>query len=158
MEELECKFCKVRYHSSLHHYCNNKLYNPNSNFPIDNLTWELPEDEQFKISLNEPSKILLSISPNDMKDMEHFANLKTYDKVDWDICYRVQEINKRLLGFFQNWDDDYFYPSQKPKAVEEKAKVDLDKQKYCLHDWIKYVGLNESFEYCKKCDLKKGDK
>jgi hypothetical protein len=27
--------------------------------------------------------------------------------------------------------------------------------KYCAHEWVKYVGLNEAFEYCKKCDEKR---
>ncbi len=28
-------------------------------------------------------------------------------------------------------------------------------QETCRHDWVEYVGLNEVFTYCKKCDAKK---
>jgi hypothetical protein len=35
---------------------------------------------------------------------------------------------------------------------------DLQKAKTgCDHDFIPYQGLNETFEYCKKCDQKRGD-
>lgn len=25
----------------------------------------------------------------------------------------------------------------------------------CVHDWVKYIGLNETYEFCTKCDEKK---
>lgn len=31
---------------------------------------------------------------------------------------------------------------------------DNDK-KHCYHDWVKYVGLRETYEYCKLCDEKR---
>jgi hypothetical protein len=25
---------------------------------------------------------------------------------------------------------------------------------FCIHDWVKYEGFNEMYDYCSKCDLK----
>lgn len=25
---------------------------------------------------------------------------------------------------------------------------------FCIHDWVKYEGFTDAFEYCSKCDIK----
>ncbi len=36
--------------------------------------------------------------------------------------------------------------------TKESAK---EPTKACYHEWTEYIGLNEVFTYCKKCDAKK---
>lgn len=41
------------------------------------------------------------------------------------------------------------------KGTIEKEGIDVTKP-YCSHDYVPYLGLKESYEFCKKCDRKKG--
>jgi hypothetical protein len=72
-------------------------------------------------------------------------------------------------AFFQNWDDDdYFKPTGiKPNPAgthsingiispDPWGMHDIPK-KSCYHEWKIYTGLNEQFEFCTKCDIKKGE-
>lgn len=69
-------------------------------------------------------------------------------------------------------DDEYPFKTDLEKAVEEKLKtymgeyfidpnVDWGKinpaemNDICSHKWVFYRGLDESFEFCEKCDVKK---
>lgn len=51
------------------------------------------------------------------------------------------------------------YTGFKPQQVEfDWSKVDKiadGNETVCSHEWASYTGLKDTFEYCKKCDLKK---
>lgn len=40
-------------------------------------------------------------------------------------------------------------------ANESTEKEPEKAEGRCVHDWVKYVGLNETYEFCTKCDEKK---
>lgn len=46
---------------------------------------------------------------------------------------------------------DYYYEEYSTFDKEDKE----NKQIKCWHLWKKYVGFNEKYEFCDKCDLKK---
>lgn len=58
--------------------------------------------------------------------------------------------------FYYNWGDDD--PEKTKKREEIIDNKDLSKkeenQKYCLHEFKEYVGFNEKYFYCTKCDKK----
>lgn len=87
---------------------------------------------------------------------------------------------QNAVRFINQDDDDLLKPSTKtsgylsPAAQRAAANTpwdmeeyeDLDtfkpytpaeqsKPKYCIHEWVTYTGLNETFQYCKKCDEKR---
>ena len=91
----------------------------------------------------------------------------------------VQKVTNLLKGsaFFQNWDDDDENDKAKktltllpwqPNSPDGKLKYPwndyIDSSGYtawepstvCNHEWKTYTGLFEQFEYCSKCDEKKG--
>ena len=59
-----------------------------------------------------------------------------------------------MLGFYSPWDDQEVTVKI---DMKEEPKYSVDKG-YCLHKWLKYIGLNKMFEYCDFCDEKKDDK
>lgn len=50
-----------------------------------------------------------------------------------------------------DWSDFYSELENKSPAKEPEKMVS------CSHEWMPYLGLNESFNYCKKCDAKDND-
>ena len=67
---------------------------------------------------------------------------------------RVEQWHDRNFLLYDGW----------PWDSEETRKIDLEEfykgtkgkndQTWCNHEWVDYVGLNESFKFCKKCDKK----
>ena len=57
-------------------------------------------------------------------------------------------------GFFNALDQDYqdwlASSATTPYVKGETKQLDLT----CIHDAVEYVGLTDSFQYCKKCDVK----
>lgn len=50
-------------------------------------------------------------------------------------------------------DDTYQFDSFKDSQIGSKIP---EKKDECLfHEWVKYQGLKESFEYCKICDVRR---
>lgn len=47
--------------------------------------------------------------------------------------------------WFSGWAGDGL-----PAGTQEILKQD-----YCSHNWILYIGITESYEFCNKCDAKK---
>ena len=62
----------------------------------------------------------------------------------WHVAHYIKD--------FMKWDD-WHDPG-------DTRKIDLgtNKQDWCAHEWVDYIGLNEKFTYCKKCDKKKEPK
>jgi hypothetical protein len=54
------------------------------------------------------------------------------------------------------WNPNEWEESVRDKSLDKKIK-DAEKPNpdYCSHEWVKYLGLNESFFYCKRCDIKR---
>lgn len=50
-----------------------------------------------------------------------------------------------------DWVDvqDWFNDNEKAKEELKRHLVDT-----CQHQWKEYIGLNEKFSYCTKCDKK----
>lgn len=46
------------------------------------------------------------------------------------------------------WCDDCF------KEIKNTQENTYTNASNCIHDWQDYLGLNESFRFCKKCDKK----
>lgn len=52
--------------------------------------------------------------------------------------------------------DDQDWMALAENLKQEYAKLPSGEQDVqCFHDWVEYVGLVESFDYCKKCDTKR---
>lgn len=47
------------------------------------------------------------------------------------------------------------YESELELHKKEEPNPKELSQRYCWHTWVKYQGLNETFDYCEKCDKKK---
>lgn len=51
-----------------------------------------------------------------------------------------------------NWEWDMATQNWVKKP---QAQVSEEKQDQCWHDWTQYVGFNETYDYCTKCDKKR---
>lgn len=59
-------------------------------------------------------------------------------------------------GYYLGWDDDYDWENTSiPKKKEENTKeIKIEPCKWG-HNWKKYVGFSEVYEYCIDCDKKR---
>ena len=61
------------------------------------------------------------------------------------------ELAATNLSFFGDDDLDWF--TGLPTGIkQEKPPVE---KKVCYHNWSRYVGLNETYEFCTQCDEKR---
>jgi hypothetical protein len=72
-----------------------------------------------------------------------------------DTSMRSFKHNKNL---FVNCTEDKSYVYLPAGSGQTQAQVIAEQTKGCQHVWTKYLGLSESFEYCKVCDVKRGMK
>lgn len=52
----------------------------------------------------------------------------------------------------------WFYPKRFELVTDHHIHISEHNPfnyKLCNHDWFDYLGLNESFTFCKKCDVRK---
>lgn len=57
----------------------------------------------------------------------------------------TKEMKDAVLGTYQVMDGEWIEPNE--SGINEKT---------CTHRWEKYVGFRDTFEYCTKCDCKRG--
>jgi hypothetical protein len=73
--------------------------------------------------------------------------VKKFNKDQYDPV-QVLDDNKNLVWFFANrfelFDHDIHISEHNPFNY-----------KLCNHDWFDYLGLNERFTFCKRCDKRK---
>ena len=55
---------------------------------------------------------------------------------------------------WMNWDDNYEV-TKKIIIESQEAEKALTNPKVCYHYWVNYVGLNEVYDYCQLCGVKK---
>jgi len=53
-------------------------------------------------------------------------------------------------GLLPGYDNESYHGADLPRTAANKAT-----ETACNHDWTEYVGLLESYTYCKSCDMKK---
>lgn len=41
--------------------------------------------------------------------------------------------------------------------LDESPEWAIEEQSYCHHNFIKYTGITETYEFCEHCDLKRGE-
>lgn len=130
--------------------------------------------EKLNISLQE--KVVNWLIKNDFK---HISNQDCYRLRYPELIITSEEfyinpmviVNKvtNLLGkcaFFHHWDDDDELQQFKinintPQDRYTSPSVEIETNKIknnCFHKWVNYTGLMEQFEYCSKCNEKKGNK
>lgn len=118
-----------------------------------------------------------------VRDLEEFANFRDGDPFSWEQMKKAQTAVRELrdnwpqslVGFIkppydQDPDDELTVPIQingqtkmagwddvmraaRPGLVDSYEKTRVA----CNHNFVSYTGLNETFEYCKNCNKKKGE-
>lgn len=63
--------------------------------------------------------------------------------------YRMDE-HKKDVGWWEiSFDDSFNVDTERHSLPNRDAEVE-----FCIHEWIKYEGFTEVYDYCKKCDTK----
>lgn len=68
-----------------------------------------------------------------------------------DVC--IVDVLGHLSGKSQYFETAGF---DEWERVWRKGFATPEETKNCLHEWTEYIGFNDSFTYCSKCDIKKG--
>lgn len=55
-----------------------------------------------------------------------------------------------------NYDDDLYIWSEFENSPNDVLD-DKSKRETCEHDWTLYAGFLDTFEFCKKCNKKRGE-
>ena len=63
------------------------------------------------------------------------------------------DVAGRRINSFENDIFGDMYQMELP--IGKPMDVSIQKTQECIHSWVNYVGFNNSFEFCSKCDKKK---
>lgn len=55
-------------------------------------------------------------------------------------------------GFYVSWDEDWEWDKKNIEKAPEKKEENPCRWR---HEWIKYVGFTDTFDYCKNCGKKR---
>jgi len=92
-----------------------------------------------------------------------FSNLPSFSRFNHDVLWEdIIATPKNVVKNVEDWHKfhQFFYApfdwddSDATKQIDF-AKKKEDEQTWCNHDWVKYTGLNETFQFCKKCDKRR---
>lgn len=80
-----------------------------------------------------------------------------YNLSDEEIAALMNEIKDEANGNTLAPNDDFLYQPQGNGYYNEQLNLEPieSKSAVCFHEWKNYLGLNESFDYCTKCGIKK---
>lgn len=82
---------------------------------------------------------------------------------EWEIMYNYkrlfnlsqEEIDAIMNEINGTKKDDTTYQFDLFGQTQIGSKIPEKKDKCLFHEWVKYQGLNECFEFCKICDVKR---